>query len=293
MTFYCLASPKHHPQTVALLTGACSARSLPYILIDPATFDYTTDARLQAGDLLYRVAAPRRANGQAHIIEKYLLSDQIATVYRSLVNSQFTYNASTIIHQYLIFLKRQLSFPKTILSAGTNRQLLANHVHYLGGFPVVAKTAHGSHGIGTMRIDSFPALFSLADFMAEHSHGLTLQQYIQTISSARVIVVGGQVVDSIEYIVPADDFRSNVGTTPRVRPRRFPASVNALAIAAVEALDLEAGGVDVLIDAAHHAYIAEVNTPFNFSRAQLISGVDIAGQLIDFLIAKSRRLSHA
>ena len=62
----------------------------------------------------------------------------------------------------------------------------------------------------------------------------------------------------------------------------------ALAERAVAALGLEFGGVDILVDEQGTATIAEVNFPCNFARNQMNTGTDVAGLLVDHLMAKSQ-----
>ncbi|OHB20056.1 MAG: hypothetical protein A2854_02000 [Parcubacteria group bacterium RIFCSPHIGHO2_01_FULL_56_18] len=292
MTFHAIVSSTNRAVD-QLLREACSTRHIMYRAHDPATFDFSHLKPLPAGDMLYRASAPRSGTNGARAIEKYLVHEAVATFYTHVSSAGFAYDASTIVHQYLLFQKNGLSLPRTILHVNTNHELLAAYVEYVGGFPVVLKTTHGSHGIGTMRIDSLPSLYSVLDFTREAGQNVLLQQNIHTNASARLIVVGDRVVDSIEYVHPPDDFRSNVGTTPRVQAKKFSREIEQLAIAATHALNLEAGGVDILVDQSGKAYLAEVNFPFNVARAQNLTGVDTSGFMIDFLVEKSRRLISA
>ena len=114
-----------------------------------------------------------------------------------------------------------------------------------------------------------------------------IRQFIPVTTSARLIVLGGKVVDSIEYRAPKNDFRSNVGV-PNVKPKKFAKGIEETAIKAVDALDLEFGGVDILIHGDKH-YLTEVNCPCFFARAQNSTGTDIASLMIDYLHNKKNK----
>lgn len=54
---------------------------------------------------------------------------------------------------------------------------------------------------------------------------------------------------------------------------------------AVKALGLEFGGVDVMIT-NDGPKVVEVNYPCFFPRCQMLTGVDIAGQMVEYLVNK-------
>ena len=124
--------------------------------------------------------------------------------------------------------------------------------------------------------------------MAIHVPQVGLVRGVYT-AHARLIVLGDQVIDSIEYKREPNDFRSNVAKQPSVLAKKFPQHIQDAAVESVKALDLEFGGVDILIQNDGQFYIAEVNFPCNFSRSQLTTQTDIAGAIIDFLVAKSKK----
>jgi glutathione synthase/RimK-type ligase-like ATP-grasp enzyme len=114
-----------------------------------------------------------------------------------------------------------------------------------------------------------------------------MRQFIKAKESARLVVLGNEVIDSYAYIVPEGDFRSNTGLSPNVVLKRYSKEIEAVAIKAVQAMHLEVGGVDVIIDDRGEHYVMEVNFPFNFARAQNLTGTDVSGMMIDHLIKKT------
>jgi ribosomal protein S6--L-glutamate ligase len=159
----------------------------------------------------------------------------------------------------------------------------------LGDFPVIVKVMGGSHGVGVIRVDSEESLRSLSDYLFATKVTFVVKEYFTVRSSLRLVVVGNTVVDAIQYMVPVGDFRSNVGEFPVV-VKVVPSKVSiSLALRAVASLGLDFGGVDILVTDKRN-YITEVNFPCFFPRCQLLTGTDIAGMMIDFLIEKSKKL---
>ncbi len=281
MRFFALYTPTSDTDARAeLLKKSCEERGVEFLVINPQTFDFTAPNPLQAGDALYRIA-PSKA---ARVIERFLIRKDTVTLYQN--NDRTFFEADNI----LLYKRHDISVPKTIPYLSNDRTFLKKAVAYVGGFPLIIKAMGGSHGVGVVRVDSLPSLFSLADVFATWPQRFVIKQYIDNPSHARLIVLGNQVVDSIRYTAQGEDFRSNVGTKPQVTPEKFSPEIETLAVRAVTAIGTEFGGVDILLDKEGRAYVAETNFPCYFPRAQKITGTDISGKIIDYLLKKSEEL---
>jgi glutathione synthase/RimK-type ligase-like ATP-grasp enzyme len=64
--------------------------------------------------------------------------------------------------------------------------------------------------------------------------------------------------------------------------------VTEAALAAVMAELLEFAGVDVPEDPGGRPWVLQANFPCYFPQAQLVAGVDVAGAMVEFLVAKAR-----
>ena len=182
----------------------------------------------------------------------------------------------------------------TVLNVGKGQdEHLASYVEKLGGFPVILKGSGGSHGASVLRLDSMESLRSVLGYVASDKTTLfALRKFIHAATHLRMVVIGNQVVDAIRYFPQPDDFRTNAVATPKVEPYAQTGENQQyfdLAAAAVKALGLEFGGVDLLVDEKGDAYIAEVNFPCNFARNQMNTGFDVAGAIVDHLLAKTQQ----
>jgi len=277
MKFYCIF--KKHDASSRLLEASCKKKNINFVQINPLELDYTKEIDLKSGDILYKVMIGQRARKA----ELFLLNGKVTTFYSSFKRAISSYN-NTFLQQ-----KMGTAIPKTVNHITKNRKLLKKYVNYLGGFPIIIKAMGGSHGVGVMKIDSFSSLFSVIDYLTAQKGDFIIREFINVTKSARLVVLGDRVVDSIEYTAPEGDFRSNEGRVPNVKIKKFSEEAKKTAVDAVNVLDLEFGGVDMLIDKNGKHYIVEVNFPCFFPRCQSLTGTDISGMIIDYLVDKTKR----
>ncbi len=254
---------------------ACAERSIDYIEINPDEFSFTNPLKVKKGDLLYKSSVGKRSA----IVQSFLSHQEPITLHKNLERVLISYDS---FNRYRL---KQVRQPKTIDALPRTPEDLKKASVALGGFPLIIKVTGGSHGVGVMKVDSLSALNSLADYFKGKSERVIMREFIPGGRSARLIVLGGKVIDSIEYRAPKGDFRSNVGATPLVQKKKFSKAIEQLAVKAVDAMDYDFGGVDILIHRGK-GYVAETNFPCFFPRCSMVTGKDIAGAIIDHLIKK-------
>lgn len=286
MKFYCIIRSQENitnPDTYRLLQDACRERSIEFIALEADKINYSkVDDLVVTGSLLYRLAG-----GARPALLEALLSGKVVTLRRdisALLSRGFAWgSAIRLKHAGLPII------PTIFNISRLHDDNLLDYVETLGGFPIVLKSSGGSHGAGVMVIDSIRSLRSVLDYVSsDKSSDLVLRQYIHNARHLRLIVLGDQVVDSIEYRPQPNDFRTNAVEVPQVdKLADVPQDILSDAIASVATQGLEFGGVDVLIDEGGDHYIAEVNYPCNFARNQMNTGVDIAGKMLDYLLKKA------
>lgn len=282
MTFYCINQEGKNAKTVGYLRRAAESRGLKFVVIYQDKFNFTETIKAQPRDLLYRVSITRKSAN----IEKYLsLKNNFVTFRRDRLDIFNRYD--NVFEASLIQEANGLPIIKSVFGFTKNRKLLSTYVEYLGGFPIILKATGGSHGIGVIRIDSIESLFSVADVLDKSNQTYIMRKYINDCHHARLIVVGDKVVASIEYKKDVDDFRTG---DDDVIPADFGEKINKIAVKAVNILNIEFGGVDILIDKNKKPHIAEVNFPCYFPRAQDTADVDVAGMMLDYLINKAKNV---
>lgn len=277
--FLLYKSRSPHDKSKTLLEAACQKKGIECIPIAIEDFDFTQDNPLRAGDALYRIADGKKAQS----VERFLLLDDTATFYQKNANAYFFPDDLALYKKY------NLATPKTIPALSRDKAVLEKSALAVGGFPLILKILGKSHGVGIIRVDSLPSLYSLVDALDTKHTVVAMKEYIPHTGHARLIVIGDKVVDSIRYIPQGSDFRTNVGKDIVVKPEKFSEAIEELAVEAVRVSGWEFGGVDILLgDDPKDFYLAEVNFPCFFPRAQEVSGVDIATQMVEYLGQKSR-----
>lgn len=269
-------------KSLTYLQRACSQLGIEWVMVNIESFDFTDTTDLpQRGDLLYRIAD----GSLARTVEKFLLCDGVVSFYKNTEQAYF------FPDDLALYRRHRLPTPRTIPAIYRERDLLQKASLAVGGFPLVLKILGKSHGVGILKVDSPEALFSMVDILNKEKNEIVMKEFIPHKKHARLIVLGDEVIDSIAYISKGSDFRTNVGKDILVAPEKFSPEIEAIAIKAVSVSGWEFGGVDIIIHEKTGApFLAEVNFPCFFPRAEDITGVPIAQKMLEYLVKKSARL---
>jgi hypothetical protein len=278
--FHCV-NDKVPQETTDLLRTACEQRDVEYLEIDAPLFDYQPARRLTAGALLYRPAISMAAQR----VEQFLYAPEAATFYADRAGPFFGCLNPTLVYE-----RAGLPIPKTLYCSTAHRATLRGFVERLGGFPLVVKMAGGERGVGVMRVDSFPALFSLIDYCRALGANPLVCAYVEDAVHWRVIVIGRRAVAVYRNPAEPDDFRTYARDEPGDYDVRVSPAMADLAVRAVALNGCEFGGVDILEQHDGGLRLLEANFPCYFPQAQRVGGVDIAGMMIDYLLRKAQRL---
>jgi len=165
--------------------------------------------------------------------------------------------------------------------------LLSKYIDYLGGFPVIIKEVGSTRGLGTIKIESWQNLISTADFLIESQCKFIIRQFINSDFGARIVVLGNRIISSSKFYFHTDDFRNAVFLS-QTRFEDFSMSDEAIStcIQAVQCLNYELGGVDLLFDSKGNMYILEVNHPIGIASFG-INALPIVTQMVQHLCKKS------
>lgn len=282
MTFYCINRRGANPITIELLKNSAKERSINFKEICSDSYKFVDFPALNKDDILYNVCVDHKSR----TLEKCIINNDVITF--CVNNSTGSYSYDNVIDATIVHSKNNLPIIKTVFDVTRDRKILNQYVDYLEGFPIIIKSTDGSHGVGVMKIDSLDSLLSIIDVLLSENKKFIMRKFIDYKEHARLIVLGDKVISSIEYKKIRNDFRSNVGKELNIIAKSFGKEIENVAIDAVRVLGYEFGGVDILLDNKGDFYIAEVNYPCFFPRAQQTTGIDISGLMIDYLINKSK-----
>lgn len=165
-------------------------------------------------------------------------------------------------------------------------QYLKDAVKFIGNFPIIMKTIYGSYGAGVAIVESDRAVkstYGLLEGSIEGNNAILLQEYIAEAEGKdiRIFVVGGEMVAAMQRNAEDGDFRSNVGQGGSGGPYTPTEEEVHLAIKATKAIGLEVAGVDI-IQTKHGPAIMEVNANPGFKELEEVSGVNVAGAIIEY-----------
>ena len=153
---------------------------------------------------------------------------------------------------------------------------------------VVIKPLFGSMGHGLVRVNDPDVAFRVARSLEAIRAVFYVQQAVDHGGrDVRAFVVGGQVIGAIERRAPAGDWRSNLARGGSARPVALSEELRQLALTAASAVGADYAGVDLLPGAGGAAFVLEVNGIPGWKGLQRASGVDVAGAIVDHLIARA------
>jgi RimK family alpha-L-glutamate ligase len=179
----------------------------------------------------------------------------------------------------------EASLPVAATVAGADPETLAEIARRELGMPVVVKQRRSRMGVGVIRCDGLDHLQAVLDSLWRMGDELVVQRYLASGGvSRRLLVVGGQVVAAAEHRAGPGEWRSNAargGAATSCDPDQEELQ---LAIRAAARLGLGVCGVD-LVAAEGRSWIVDVNPTPGFRRLETASGADVAGAMVDHLLA--------
>lgn len=270
------------PPVRKLLAAACAARGVPFQEVLATGLDPTSPP-LQPGSMLFCPAGSVAAG----LAERQLFQPGVATLHADELRGPF----QGVVDPGPLFVRMGLPMPRAVRPNRSDREALARWVEHVGGFPVVLKVDGGEGGVGVMRFAELATLHPVVE--ALHARGLPLRliAYVPDAMHWRLIVVGDRVVAAYRNPVREGDFRSAPSTDPADHGLVASDALQRIALGAAQVLAAELAGVDVLVHPSGRAYLLEANFPCYFPTAQELPGTpDVAGALVDWLVAKAARL---
>jgi ribosomal protein S6--L-glutamate ligase len=182
--------------------------------------------------------------------------------------------------------------PKTVLLGP--KACLDEAIEIIPGPPWVVKLPRSSKGLGVLIADSLRSLKSSIDVLHGLGQDLILQEAITEAngSDIRVLVVGGVAVAAMRRSASGDDFRSNLFLGGAAAKLDMSNEVSQIAEQAVRALQVDIAGVD-LLESKQGPVVIEVNNSPGLVGIQEATGLDLASDIISFVVNKAASASAA
>lgn len=157
-------------------------------------------------------------------------------------------------------------------------------------FPVVIKSSRMGKGASVFKLN---AQTYLEGFLKElekeqkQAKSYLVQEFIPYEYDLRCLVIGSQIF-TMRRIPGEGEFRANFSLGGSVEPFKLDKEGLDLALNALKAVDLQIGGVDILIDKENNKYILEVNHTAGFIGMEKALGQNIGKVWVQFALENAQ-----
>ncbi len=172
--------------------------------------------------------------------------------------------------------------PETVVCEGIDDAMAA--VREMGD--VIVKPLFGSMGHGMVRVSDPETAFRVFRALEMSRAVFYLQRVVEHAGcDVRAFIVGNRVVAAIERRARDGGWRTNISLGGEARAIDLPPAWSDLALTAARVVGADYAGVDLLPASDGTIHVIEVNGIPGWSGAQKATSVDIAGTIVDHLIA--------
>ncbi len=157
-------------------------------------------------------------------------------------------------------------------------------IERVGGAPVVIKLLEGTQGIGVILAPDTKVAEAVIETLQSTRQNVLIQRFIAESRGRdlRAFVVGDQVVAAMRRVAQGDEFRSNVHRGGRTEVVELSEEYRRVAVQAAQIMGLKVAGVDML-ESDRGPLVMEVNSSPGLEGIETVTGLDIAGVIVDFI----------
>ena len=159
-----------------------------------------------------------------------------------------------------------------------------------GNYPMSVKMLHGNRGAGVILAESQAALKSILDAFQRLKEPVIIQEFIKEAKGRdiRAFVVNGEIVAAMERCAKSNDFRSNLHQGGNAVPIELSNVEKDIIIRTAKICELDVTGID-LLRSEKGPLILEVNGSPGLEGIETVTGIDVAGKIIEYLKDKVHR----
>lgn len=160
-----------------------------------------------------------------------------------------------------------------------------------GNYPMIVKMLHGNRGAGVILAESQAALKSVLDAFQRLKEPVIVQEFIKEAKGRdiRAFVVNGEIVAAMERCAKSNDFRSNLHQGGHAVNIELSDLEKNLILRTAHICELDVTGID-LLRSEKGPLILEVNGSPGLEGIETVTGIDVAGKIIQYLEEKVHRL---
>ena len=190
------------------------------------------------------------------------------------------------LHSSQILARNRIPTPRTAYVR--DMKDIQRAIEAVGGLPVVVKVTQGTQGQGVFLRHTIHETTNLVQGLLVTGKAVLIQEYVAEShgKDIRALVVGGKVVASMRRKARGREFRSNYHLNGTVEKVDISEEYAEVACRAARVLGLNVAGVD-LLEGNDGPLVLEVNSSPGLEGIEKASGVNVAGAIIDYVIAES------
>ncbi len=230
-----------------------------------------------------RIGASITAYGTAVVRQFEMTGAQVLNSAQAIVQSR----DKLFAHQLMAMHK--LPTPDTAFANSHNDT--EDLIKMVGGTPLVIKFLHSTQGKGVVLAENRKAAAALIEALRNAEASFLVQQFISESAGQdlRCIVLDGKVIAAMVRRSATGDFRANLHIGGIACETRISSEERKLAIKAASKLGLKFAGVDIL-RSANGPLLLEVNSSPGLEGIEKTTGIDIGGQVLDYIEHRTFRI---
>ena len=181
-----------------------------------------------------------------------------------------------------IMSRHQIAMPATTFVR--DRADVTSAIERVGGAPVVIKLLEGTQGIGVILAPDLKVAEAIIETLHSTRQNVLIQRFVKESKGRdiRALVVGDRVVAAMRRVAKGDEFRSNVHRGGSVERVDLDPEFEKLAVRSAQIMGLRVAGVDML-EGNNGPLVMEVNSSPGLEGIERATGLDVAGEIIDFI----------
>ena len=190
------------------------------------------------------------------------------------------------LHSSQILARNRIPTPRTAYVR--DMKDIERAIEAVGGLPVVVKVTQGAQGQGVFLRHTLHETTNLVQGLLVTGKAVLIQEYVAEShgKDIRALVVGGKVVACMRRKARGREFRSNYHLNGTVEKVDISEEYADVACRAARVLGLNVAGVD-LLEGNDGPLVLEVNSSPGLEGIEKASGANVAGAIIDYVIAES------
>lgn len=191
-------------------------------------------------------------------------------------------NSRDKLRSLQILSRHEIGIPRTAYVS--DKSDVEDAIKRVGGTPVIIKLIEGTQGVGVILADKPEIAKAIIETLHSANQNVLIQKFVAESKGkdVRAFVINDRVVGAIRRTAQGQEFRSNVHRGGVATAIDLDPAYAKAAVRAAQIMGLKVCGVDML-EGTNGPQIMEINSSPGLEGIEGATGLDIAGEVIDFI----------